>query len=143
MLISSRGGTGVYVPPHQSACVCVCLDLHHAVAPWRCHPTAGGPIWSSLVWGPLCHSLPCKRHSVLSKHISRALISQASTLVPARTLSPSLQHISFIFPSLTEGWIPVFNQITSPPVLLCLSCHQISMRATSQGTCVNRHLHHC
>ncbi|KAI9526099.1 hypothetical protein NQZ68_002647 [Dissostichus eleginoides] len=48
----------------------VCSDLHPKVAPRRCHPMTGDPIWSSLAWSPLCHWLPCIRCSVLSKHIS-------------------------------------------------------------------------
>lgn len=121
---------------------------------------AGDPIWSSLVWSPPCHSLPRKRRPVLSKHISHGLISRALTLLPpagpSLPLAPSPQHVSFIFPSLAGGWIPVFALKSNhlPSCALCLSCHRISMRGTSQWTraCnmlmrawtrVFRHLHCC
>lgn len=66
-------------PPRRCVFVWICIP---AVAPRRCHLTAGDPIWSSLAWRPRCQSLSCKHCSVLSKHILPILISQASTLPP-------------------------------------------------------------
>lgn len=92
----------------------------------------GDPIWSSLVWSPLCHSLPCKCSSVLSRHISAVLISQALTLSPAPSPSLPITHPSSL-PPFTGRWIAVFalNGITSPPVLSCLSCQCISMKGNN------------
>ena len=132
MCVCVCGDTPTCTLPHQS----VCSDLHPEVAPRRCHPMTGDPIWSSLAWSPLCHWLPCIRCSVLSKHISPVLISQALTLLspPALPLSlPPSAHILHIF---LPHWRMDFSLCleSNHLLLLVLSCYPISIRVTSQWT---------